>query len=92
MFKIGTVEIQTAGYSGGPMGKGGPEEVIEGLKFYQELAQYILRELRRFRDPYTTGTEMVFPRDEPVQRSDNTLDDEILLALRDIKEILRTKL
>jgi uncharacterized membrane protein YdbT with pleckstrin-like domain len=92
LFKIGTVEIQTAGYSGGPMGQGGPEEVIEGVKFYQELTQFILRELRRFRNPYTTGTEMVAPRDGPVQRSDSTLDDEILLALRDIKEILKTKL
>lgn len=92
MFKIGTVEIQTAGYSGGPTGQGGPEEKLEGIKFYQELAQFILRELRRFRDPYTTGTEVVVPRDESVQRSDGTLDDEILLALRDIREILKTKL
>jgi uncharacterized membrane protein YdbT with pleckstrin-like domain len=92
MFKIGTVEIQTAGYSGGPTGQGGPEEKMEGIKFYQELAQFVLRELRRFRDPYTTGTEVVAPRDKPVQRSDSTLDDEVLLALRDIREILRTKL
>ena len=91
-FKIGTVEIQTAGYSGGPTGQGGPEEKLEGIKFYRELAQFVLRELRRFRDPYTTGTEVVAPRDDPVQRSDSTLDDEILLALRDIREILKTKL
>jgi membrane protein YdbS with pleckstrin-like domain len=92
LFRIGTVEIQTAGYSGGPTGQGGPEEKLEGIKFYQELAQFVLGELRRFRDPYTTGTEVVAPRDEPVQRSDSTLDDEILLALRDIREILKTKL
>ena len=92
LFRIGTVEIQTAGYSGGPTGKSGPEEKLEGIKFYQELARFILRELRRFRDPYTTGTEVVAPREEPVQRSDNTLDDEILLALHDIREILKTKL
>ena len=92
LFRIGTVEIQTAGYSGGPTGQGGPEEKLEGIKFYQELAQFVLRELRRFRDPYTTGTEVVSPRDEPVPRSDSTLDDEILLALRDIREILKTKL
>ena len=92
MFRIGTVEIQTAGYSGGPTGQGGPEEKLEGIMFYQELAQFVLRELRRFRDPYTTGTEVVSPLDEPVPRSDSTLDDEILLALRDIREILKTKL
>lgn len=92
LFRIGTVEIQTAGYSGGPTGQSGPEEKLEGIKFYRELTQFVLRELRRFRDPYTTGTEVVAPRDEPVQRSDITLDDEILLALHDIREILKTKL
>ncbi|NIV68274.1 PH domain-containing protein, partial [Candidatus Bathyarchaeota archaeon] len=46
LFRIGTVEIQTAGYSGGPTGQGGPEEKLEGIKFYQELAQFVLRELR----------------------------------------------
>ena len=92
LFRIGTVEIQTAGYSGGPTGQSGPEEKLEGIKFYQELTRFILRELRRFRDPYTTGTEVVTPRDEIVQRSEGTLDDEILLALQDIREILKTKL
>ena len=92
MFKIGTVEIQTAGYSGGPAGKSGPEEKLEGIKFYRELAQFILRELRRFREPYTTGTEVVAPRGETIPRSDSTLDDEILIALQDIREILKTKL
>ncbi|MFW9793041.1 MAG: PH domain-containing protein [Candidatus Thorarchaeota archaeon] len=92
LFRIGTVEIQTAGYSGGPTGKSGPEEKLEGIKFYRELAQFVLGELRRFRDPYTTGTEVVTARDEPVQGSVGTLDDEILLALQDIREILKTKL
>lgn len=92
LFKIGNVEIQTAGFSGGLQGGSQPEEKIEGVVFYEEIKHFILRELRRFRDPYTTGTEVVVPRDEPVQRSDSTLDDEILLALRDIREILRTKL
>ena len=91
LFKIGTVEIQTAGYSGGPTGQGGPEEKLEGIRFYRELAQFVLRELRRFRDPYALGTEVVSPRDD-VPRRDDILDDEILIALRDIREILRTKL
>ena len=92
VFGIGNVEIQTAGFSGGLQGGSQPEEKLEGIKFYEELSHFVLRELRRFRDPYTVGTEVVVPRDEPVQRSDSTLDDEILLALRDIREILRTKL
>jgi len=92
LFRIGTVEIQTAGYSGGPTGQSGPEEKLEGIKSYQELTRFILRELRKFRDPYALGTEVVVPRDETVKRSDGMLDDEILLALQDIREILKTKL
>ena len=65
---------------------------MEGIKFYEELSHFVLRELRRYRDPYTLGTEVVVPRDDAVSRSDDSLDDEILLALRDIREILRTKL
>ena len=56
------------------------------------MSSFVLAELRKFRDPYTTGTEVVFPRDEAVPRLEGTLDDEILTAIRDIREILRTKL
>jgi len=92
LFGIGNVEIQTAGYSGGPAGQAGPEEKLEGIIAYEGLTQFVLGELRKFRDPYTTGTEVVFPRDEIVPRLEGTLDDEILTAIRDIREILRIKL
>ncbi len=92
LFGIGNVEIQTAGYSGGPAGKAGPEEKLEGIEAFEELTQFVLGELRKFRDPYTTGTEVVFPQDESVPRVDGTLDGEILSAIRDIREMLRTKL
>jgi membrane protein YdbS with pleckstrin-like domain len=92
MFGIGNVEIQTAGYSGGPAGQTGPEEKLEGIRAYEDLTSFVLAELRKFRDPYTTGTEVVFPREEAVPRLEGTLDDEILTAIRDIREILRTKL
>jgi membrane protein YdbS with pleckstrin-like domain len=92
LFGIGNVEIQTAGYSGGPAGQTGPEEKLEGIIAYEGLTQFVLGELRKFRDPYTTGTEVVFPRDEIVPNLEGTLNDEILLAIRDIREILRTKL
>ncbi|MGY5858831.1 MAG: PH domain-containing protein [Candidatus Thorarchaeota archaeon] len=92
LFGIGNVEIQTAGFSGGPTGKSGPEEKLEGIKAFEGLTEFILGELRKFRDPYTTGTEVVFPRDDAVPRLEGTLDDEILTAIRDIREILRTKL
>lgn len=92
LFGIGNVEIQTAGYSGGPTGQSGPEEKLEGIKAFEGLTLFVLGELRKFRDPYSTGTEVVFPREDAVPRLDGSLDDEILTAIRDIREILRTKL
>ena len=92
LFGIGNVEIQTAGYSGGPTGQTGPEEKLEGIRAYEDLTQFVLGELRKFRDPYATTTEFVFPRDESVPHLDGSLDDEILTAIQDIREILRTKL
>jgi membrane protein YdbS with pleckstrin-like domain len=88
LFGIGTVEIQTAGYSGGPGGHAGPEEKLEGITFYEEVRDFILQELRRFRDPYVTGTEVVLPRDEPVPILHDSLDDEILITLREIRNVL----
>ncbi len=88
MFGIGTVEIQTAGFSGGPGGQSGPEEKLEGITFYEEVRDFILQELRRFRDPYVTGTEVVLPRDEPVPRLSDSLDDEMLITLREIRNVL----
>jgi membrane protein YdbS with pleckstrin-like domain len=92
LFGIGNVEIQTAGYSGGPTGQSGPEEKLEGIRAYEDLTNFVLGELRKFRDPYTTGTEVVFPHEDAVPRLEGTLDDEILTAIRDIREILRTKM
>jgi membrane protein YdbS with pleckstrin-like domain len=92
LFGIGNVEIQTAGYSGGPAGQTGPEEKLEGIRAYEALTRFVLGELRRFRNPYTAGTEVVFPRETVIPRIEGSLDDEILIAIRDIREILRTKL
>jgi len=88
LFGIGTVEIQTAGYSGGAGGQAGPEEKLEGIVFYEEVRDFVLQELRRFRDPYVTGTEVVHPVDEPVPRLRDSLDDEILITLREIRNVL----
>lgn len=86
LFKIGSVHIETAGYSGA--NKAGPEEQLNGIVFYEEVRDFILKELRRFREPYVTGTELVYPREEPVPRMEG-LDDEILITLREIRDILR---
>jgi len=86
LFGIGNVLIETAGYSGSMMG---PEEKIEGVRFYEEVRDFILNELRKFRDPYVTGTEVVLPREEPVPRMADSLDDEMLITLREIRDVMR---
>lgn len=86
LFGIGSIEIETAGYSGTTQSA---EEKLEGIAFYEELRDFILRELRKFKDPYVTGTEIVHPVEEPVPRSDDSLEDEILLVLREIRDLLR---
>ncbi|MGY5879792.1 MAG: PH domain-containing protein [Candidatus Thorarchaeota archaeon] len=88
LFGIGTVEIQTAGFSGGAGGQVGPEEKLEGITFYEEVRDFVLQELRKFRDPYVTGTEVVHPREDPVPRMSDSLDDEMLITLREIRSVL----
>ena len=88
LFKIGSVHIETAGYSG-PSQKG-PEEKISGIVFYEEVRDFILKELRKFKEPYVTGTEIVYPTEEPVPKMEG-LDDEILITLREIRDLLRNK-
>jgi membrane protein YdbS with pleckstrin-like domain len=86
LFGIGSIEIETAGYSGATQSA---EEKLEGITFYEELRDFILKELRKFKDPYVTGTEVVIPEEETFQRSDVNLEDEILLVLREIRDLLR---
>jgi len=86
LFGIGSVHIETAGFSGSS--QMGPEEKLEGIVFYEEVRDFILNELRKFRDPYVTGTEVVLPVEEPVPRGPG-LDDEMLITLREIRDLLR---
>jgi membrane protein YdbS with pleckstrin-like domain len=90
IFGIGTVEVETAGASGPQVG-GSAEERLEGLVFYEELRDFILRELRRFKDPYVTGTEVVIPEDEKVIRVGSSIEDEVLKVLEDIRDLLRDR-
>ncbi len=89
LFGIGNVEVETAGFSGGT--QQGPEEKLEGLVFYEEVRDFILQELRKFRHPYTTATEIVPGIDEPIPNMPDSLDDEILRTLREIRDILKEK-
>jgi membrane protein YdbS with pleckstrin-like domain len=88
LFKIGSVQIETAGNAGAS--QKGPEETLSGIVFYEEVRDFILRELRKFRDPYTTGTEVVYPKEEPVGGKSGS-DDEVLITLREIRDLLREK-
>jgi membrane protein YdbS with pleckstrin-like domain len=89
IFGIGTVEIETAGYSGTQ--RQGPEEKMEGIVFYEEMRDFILQELRKFRQPYVTGTEIVSGTERPIPDLKDSLDDEILLVLREIRDLLKDK-
>ena len=86
LFGIGSIEVETAGYSGSMTSA---EEKLEGITFYEELRDFILRELRKFKDPYVTGTEVVHPVEDSVPRLDDSLEDEILLVLREIRDLLK---
>ena len=88
LFKIGSVHIETAGYSGA--NQKGPEEKISGIVFYEEVRDFILKELRKFKEPYVIGTEVVHPTEETVPRMEG-LDDEILITLREIRDILKNR-
>jgi membrane protein YdbS with pleckstrin-like domain len=85
-FEIGSVHIETAGYSGNQ--KQGPEVKLEGIVFYEEVRDFILNELRKFKTTYTTGTEIPLNKDEPVPRQPG-LDEEILLTLREIRDHIK---
>jgi membrane protein YdbS with pleckstrin-like domain len=88
LFNIGSVHIETAGYSGSH--QAGPEVKLEGIVFYEEVRDFILDELRKFKAPYVTGTEVVPRIEERVPRTEG-LDDEILITLREIRDILKNQ-
>lgn len=88
LFGIGSIEVETASGSGSSLQSA--EEKLEGLTFYEELRDFILMELRKFKDPYVTGTEVVHPEeDEVIRVGPSDIEDEILLVLREIRDLLR---
>jgi membrane protein YdbS with pleckstrin-like domain len=88
IFGIGSVNIQTAGYSGA---KTGPEEKLEGIAFYEEVRDFILQELRKFRKPYTTATETMEQEDPTMPYSSSQNTTEMVVLLREIRDLLRKK-
>ena len=82
---IGSVEIQTAGISGGTQPGKNPEEKIEGIPFFEEVRDFILQELRRFQAPYVTGTELPPRRVEAEFRT----SEEVMDVLKEIRDLLK---
>jgi membrane protein YdbS with pleckstrin-like domain len=89
LLGIGSVHIETAGYSGTK--STGPEEKLEGIVFYEEVRDFILNELRRFKQPYVTGTEVVIP-EEKASPGIIAYYEELLKTLHEIRDILTDKL
>ncbi len=81
LLGIGNVNIETAGKSGTSRS---PEEKIEGIRVYKEVRDFILKELRKFRTPYTTATEVEEEKSLPTSDS-----SAIIKELREMKEILQ---
>ncbi len=87
LFGIGNVEIETAGYSG--PNQQGPEQKLEGIVFYEEVRDFILQELRKYRGTYVTATEVVERAERPVPSLEDSLMDEVLITLRQIRDNMR---
>lgn len=87
LFHIGSVHIETAGMSGNQKT---PEAVLHGIVFYEEVRDFILKELRKFKEPYVIGTEVVLPKEEPATRSMQS-NDETLSTLREIRDLLKAQ-
>ena len=91
LFGIGNIEIHTAGQSGGSQySQGGPEEKLEGIVFFEEVRDFVLNELRRFRTPYVTGTEIP-TADDFLPTTSGAIEDEIIGTLREIRDILKDR-
>jgi membrane protein YdbS with pleckstrin-like domain len=87
LFHIGSVHIETAGNSGTQKT---PEAILHGIVFYEEVRDFILKELRKFKEPYATGTEVVLPSEEIVANSLQA-NEEVLFTLREIRDLLKAQ-
>jgi membrane protein YdbS with pleckstrin-like domain len=89
LLGIGTVEIQTAGISGGMQPGKSPEERIEGIPFFEEVRDFILQELRKFQTPYVIGTEVSHHRDVVAKEGELDASEETRSLLREIRDLLK---
>ncbi|MFX1511151.1 MAG: PH domain-containing protein [Promethearchaeota archaeon] len=89
LLGIGCIFIETAGKAGM---SDEPEEKIEGIRVYKEVRDFILKELRKFKAPYTTGTE-IEGKSQSIELADKDPTqarlDVLINEIKEIKEILR---
>ena len=85
LFGIGCIEIQTAGGKGYSIDETA-EEKLEGIKVYREVRDYILTQLRQFQADYGIGIAKA--EEKPL----GSVPDQMLAELKDIKQIMRTRL
>lgn len=86
LFNIGSVLIETAGNSAPQKS---PEITLHGIVFYEEVRDFILKELRRFKEPYAVGTEVTTPAEQPTKTV--ACDGEVLATLKEIRDLLKAK-
>jgi membrane protein YdbS with pleckstrin-like domain len=87
LFKVGSVCVETAGNS---TPQKSPEIALHGIVFYEEVRDFILKELRRYREPYAIGTEVntLTAKSNLKMAAD---DGEMLDTLREIRDLLKAK-
>lgn len=82
LFKLGTLNVQTAGMSG----QQGAEEVLVGLADYDEVLKTVRAELRRYRSSMATTTEVESPA---AAATAPQITADLLDEVREIKALLQ---
>jgi membrane protein YdbS with pleckstrin-like domain len=98
LFGIGVVRIETAGQSDGAqhpglaaglihqLTKGSGDQRIEGITFYEEARDFILKELRRFK-----GSPLAVTPERRLRKKSTFFRESTLVAVREIRDVLVSK-
>ncbi len=98
LFGIGVVRIETAGQSDGAqhpglaaglihqLTKGSGDQRIEGITFYEEARDFILKELRRFK-----GSPLATMPERRLRKKSSFFRESTLVAVREIRDALVAK-
>jgi membrane protein YdbS with pleckstrin-like domain len=98
LLGIGTVMVETAGGEAETqatglasllikaLSGGSAEERIEGIRFHEELRDFILRELRAF-----GRTPLVIPQETHARRRSRVLNEKTLAAFIEVRDALKQR-